>query len=302
MKLFDTFLFFNELELLDLRLHALNDVVDYFVISEARETISGKPKPLYYLENKHLFSKFEHKIIHNITEVQPDNLYEFMKATPYYTDPDKSYKHKSGGVPLKNLISEVQREVFQRDSIINGLLGVITSDDMVMLSDLDEIPNPDALRDIIASDMSDEIYTFCQRWYMYYLNVMSDQEWFGSRLMKFSQLENKSVDLMRYHLEDRNAQPGPIIENGGWHFSFLGGEKRVLQKLQAASYQGRRSRYVLKLLDKFFPNRITKKIQNNQDIFNKGRVFKTMPLNDQFPPYLLNNENKFKALIKYDFC
>ncbi len=301
MKLYDTFLFFNELELLEVRLNVLNEVVDYFVISEAKETFSGQSKPLYYLDNKHLFEKFEHKIIHNVIDKQPNNLLEFMSFTPYYTSPNQSYDHKSGGVPLSNLSSDFQREVYQRDSIINGVLDVIKPDDLVLLSDLDEIPCPDAIIKALPS-LTDDIYTFCQGWYMYYFNVMSDKEWFGSRLMKFSQLQGNSFDLMRHHLEDRHLQPGPIIENGGWHFSFLGGEKRVLEKLQAYSYQGRKSRYLLKFLDKFFSNRIGRKIKNNEDIFNTGREFETVVLNDRFPSYLIDNRNKYEALIKHDIC
>jgi beta-1,4-mannosyl-glycoprotein beta-1,4-N-acetylglucosaminyltransferase len=178
---------------------------------------------------------------------------------------------------------------------------VIKPDDLVLLSDLDEIPCPDAIIKALPS-LTDDIYTFCQGWYMYYFNVMSDKEWFGSRLMKFSQLQGNSFDLMRHHLEDRHLQPGPIIENGGWHFSFLGGEKRVLEKLQAYSYQGRKSRYLLKFLDKFFSNRIGRKIKNNEDIFNTGRAFETVVLNDRFPSYLIDNRNKYEALIKHDIC
>ena len=68
-KIYDIFTFFNELELLEIRLNILDKYVDYFVLVEATETFSGKPKKLYYEENKHLFKKFEHKIIHHITKI-----------------------------------------------------------------------------------------------------------------------------------------------------------------------------------------------------------------------------------------
>jgi beta-1,4-mannosyl-glycoprotein beta-1,4-N-acetylglucosaminyltransferase len=66
-------MFFNELDLLELRLNILDPYVDYFVISEATITFSGKAKPLYYLENKIRFKKFEDKIIHNIVNDTPNN-------------------------------------------------------------------------------------------------------------------------------------------------------------------------------------------------------------------------------------
>ena len=68
-KVYDCFLFYNELELLDMRLHEMYEHVDKFVLVEACETFRGKPKPFYYAENKHLFEKFADKIIHvQITE------------------------------------------------------------------------------------------------------------------------------------------------------------------------------------------------------------------------------------------
>ena len=68
MKIFDVFLFFNELDLLEIRLNMLYPFVDYFVINEATQTFFGSDKPLYYLENKERFKKFEDKIVHNIIE------------------------------------------------------------------------------------------------------------------------------------------------------------------------------------------------------------------------------------------
>ena len=58
MRVIDSIIFFNELELLEMRLNILNDVVDTFVITESPFTVSGNEKPLYYLENKDRFGKF----------------------------------------------------------------------------------------------------------------------------------------------------------------------------------------------------------------------------------------------------
>jgi len=66
IKIYDAFLFFNELDLLEIRLNILNEYVDYFVIVEAVETFSGLPKKLFYEENKARFEKFKHKIIHYV--------------------------------------------------------------------------------------------------------------------------------------------------------------------------------------------------------------------------------------------
>ena len=68
---YDSFQFFNELDILLLRMHILNDVVDRFVISESTVTFSGDAKPLFYEENKEMFKEFQHKIIHNVVDDTP---------------------------------------------------------------------------------------------------------------------------------------------------------------------------------------------------------------------------------------
>lgn len=68
MKVFDVFPFFNELDLLEIRLNILDPHVDYFVLSKSTKTFSGLDKPLYYKENKEKFKKFNHKIIHNVID------------------------------------------------------------------------------------------------------------------------------------------------------------------------------------------------------------------------------------------
>ena len=81
MKVFDSIIIFNELELLEMRLNILNDVVDYFVVTESPFTVSGNEKPLYYAENKDRFGKFNDKIIHHVTEEIPNDYYHLLEKT-----------------------------------------------------------------------------------------------------------------------------------------------------------------------------------------------------------------------------
>lgn len=193
---------------------------------------------------------------------------------------------------------DFQREVFQRDSIIHGLLGHAAADDLILVSDLDEIPNPKHLADAGTRYRADTLYNFSQKWYMYYLNVLHEKEWFGTRVCRFSYLANKSIDLVRHHLENRGEQEGPIIEEGGWHFSFLGGPERVKEKLAAYSYQGRRTANLLRLLDLIFPGRIGRRIAANKDIFTTGRNFKTVEIDSSFPPYLIESLHRYGRYLK----
>ena len=136
---YDCFQFFNELDMLKIRLNVLNDVVDRFVISEATETFSGIKKPLYYEENKDMFAEFADKIIHVVVDDTPE-----------------------GGTH--------ERDTFQKNAVTRGLAGC-TDDDIIIFSDLDEIPNPDKIREILDDFQEDRIYHFAQRLFYCYLNM-----------------------------------------------------------------------------------------------------------------------------------
>lgn len=298
MKIFDTFLFFNELDLLEIRLNILDPYVDYFVITEAAVTFSGKPKPLYYQENKSRYKDFEKKIIYNRIDYTPNDFSDWIPPNQYFTDRNISFPHKHGGLPLKRLNVSCQREVYQRDSIIIPLLKIATDNDIILSSDLDEIPNPKMLLNIDAFVKDNSLYHVNQRWYIYYLNVFCDREWFGTRACRFSYLRNSSVDLIRYHTEDRKQQRGEIVENGGWHFSFLGGAKRVKEKLDALA--SRRSSYLIFFLNLLVRERIKKNIEKNKDISLRGRKFVTKKMDSSFPKFILENQDRYSAYIKND--
>ncbi len=297
-KIFDTFMFFNELDLLEIRLNILDKYVDYFVISEATVTFSGKSKPLYFLENKERFKKFEHKIIHNIVDDTPSEFNNNVQHNEFYTNWNKSYPHKHNGRLLSKLTADCQSEVYQRDAIMKALLPYASDEDIILCSDLDEIPNPNVFNDLFEGLEHHELLHLNQSWYIYYLNNFCDLDWFGTRVCKFQYLKRHSVDLIRYPTEDRGAQIGGVIENAGWHFSFLGGAVKIKEKLESFAFKGNRSTWILHFVDKIFPNRIQKRIENNEDIFLTGRIFKIVEIDNSFPEYLVNNINNYRELLK----
>ena len=256
-------------------MNVLAPYVDYFVITEADVTFSGKPKPFYYYENRARYRDFAGKIIYNRIDSTPDDFSGFIPPNKYFTDRMRSYAHKSNGTPLSRLSPDFQREVYQRDSIINGLIGAAADEDLILISDLDEIPNTEQLVDADKKFKPGMLYNFCMKWLMYYLNVECSDEWFGTRVCRFDYLDGKSIDLMRYHLENRLEQPGPIVENGGWHFSFLGGQDRVMES--SLPIVTRAEDRVFPETSRFrFQEQSRKKIARNEDIFNKGCRFLTL--------------------------
>lgn len=134
--IYDCFSFYNELDLLEIRLNTLDSVVDKFVLVEATKTHNGQEKPLYYQENVKRFAPFHGKIIHIIVDSFPE------------------------------IESAWTLENYQRNQIIRGLQGA-RDDDIVLLSDLDEIPNPELVN---KYSLKPGRYVFRQITYCYYLN------------------------------------------------------------------------------------------------------------------------------------
>src|SRR3989344_5262174 len=141
MKIFDCSLLFDDLAILDLRFTVLADVVDYFVVVESNKTHRGNEKELFFEKNQNLFKKYLDKIIYVKVEDSPP--------------PDSS--------------NVWVIEHFQRNCIMRGLSGA-KDDDRIIISDIDEIPNPDKL---IQVKDSDQPVTFRQRLFYYYVNCMS---------------------------------------------------------------------------------------------------------------------------------
>lgn len=162
--IFDCFTFFDELELLDIRLHEHSAVVDKFVIVEAKATFQGGEKPLYFERNKHLFKKFQEKIIHVVVDF-PD--------------------------VIKNKLSKRHdanwgREYFQRDQISRGLAGA-SKDDLIIVSDVDEIISAGKLIEAIETRRKHDLTIFEMPIHPYYVNRrIAGETWvLGPRMIEF---------------------------------------------------------------------------------------------------------------------
>jgi len=299
MKKFDCFLFYNELDLLELRLNVLNDSVDHFVINEARETFSGKVKPLFFLENRERFKKFESKIIHNVI----DSSMSLASPPPflehYFTHLDLRLQHKHGGKPVRSLHESVRREIYQRDSIIVGLNGLADKEDIILLSDVDEIPDPNVLEGIVSRFDNQKVYHFEQRWFIYWINNLCNRRWFGTRAFSYGLLDGKSLDQMRFPTEDSTLFNDDVINNAGWHFSYLGGVENIRNKLDSLAHQGKRAT-ITKFLNSIFPGRIKKMLLANKDILLQGKQCSRIIIDDSYPAYLRMNLYKYIKWIADD--
>lgn len=202
-KIIDTFPFNDELDILEMRLTELYDTVDQFVLVEADVTHQDAPKPLHYRENAERFAPFADKI----TAVTATGL----PSVERFPDP-------------------WAREHAQRDWIAQGLAGLdLTDDDIVLQSDVDEIPRTLHARNVRPQG---GFIAFGQRGHFFAVDWIYPMEWHGTvagTVRSIARLGERPFVKMR---DMRNTAPCPQhMRDAGWHFSWLGGPERALKKL-----------------------------------------------------------------------
>jgi hypothetical protein len=217
LKIYDCFPFYNEFDLLRLRMAYLQDAVDGFVAVEAYQTHAGKPKPLY------------------LSKEGPADLRAHPKLSIHAVD-----------LPVG--FSDWERDHHQRESIGEALRarGAL-AEDLVLVSDVDEIPTVDAVRrarEALAGAKARTLLIFEQRLFYFRLNYelvwSRKMPWLGTAAARLAHV--RSVNGMRTtgrntrgkHAQgfDREARVFRVPD-AGWHFSYLGGDEFLRQKLAA---------------------------------------------------------------------
>ena len=282
MKIYDCFNFFNELDILEMRLNILYDVVDHFVIVESNVTHSGILKPFYFEDNMKRFSKFLDKIILYkvydtpnkftdlpiVEDVELNKIYRYCDSTDAFNSKDQP---------------DYGRDFFQKESV-RRVLSNCSDDDIIMISDADEIPNPELIRQYKKLKLDTMIYSLNQVTYYYYLNVLKQRDWFGTKVGSYKNMSRYSFNDIRNHIFLTQR-----ISNGGWHFSFMGGVDMVRTKI--TSYSAR------ELVSDSVLENLTYNIDNNIDPFFRSSL-QEVPIDSSYPKYLLDNLEKYKHLIK----
>lgn len=291
-------MFFNELDVLEIRLAELYDKVDYFVLVEAPFTHSGKPKPLYYQENKNRYKKWNDKIIHIVCPWPKrrigDSFFEWMEKKFPYKTLSKIY--------LKLSLGRRKVEEYQRDKIMNGL-SEADNRDIAIVSDVDEIIKTKTILSIrkILNKNPEQIIKIEQKMYYYFLNGFSKENWAAAKASSVEILRNGiTPDYLRigtkmqriFNALGRNMYKKEVIlSNGGWHFSYVGGIAQIIKKIESISHF---EHDIHKLKDKKL---ILTKIKNGENIFPGQPKVRYVQLDNSFPKYLVKNKRKFEKLI-----
>ena len=276
--IYDCIPFFNELDILKLRMHIMAPYVDKFVIEESTVTFSGEPKPIVFAQNRAMFREFENKIL--------------------YVAVDNS--------PMSGVTTH-ERDKFQKNQLIRAMKDC-KADDIVIFSDVDEIPNPKVLMDVIAGFDHTKIYHFAQRMFYCFLNMeeisgnllsitgefpgISKKQWLGTKVCSFGNLPKEGIVFLR---EVSPADAASIrVPDGGWHFGYMGGSgekdvsKRIGEKVQAAAHQEyNKPRYLKEAVDRLLCG---------EDIFGRNARFIRVEIDETYPAYLREHLEEYEYL------
>jgi beta-1,4-mannosyl-glycoprotein beta-1,4-N-acetylglucosaminyltransferase len=205
-RIVDGFIFYNELDLLELRLKENWDVVDYFIIVEATKTFSNQDKILYFDVNQDRYQQYRSKIIHVIVDDMPDG------TNPWI------------------------REVHQRNCISRGLQQLSLNDkDFICVSDADEILNPETLQKIKLNPepFLNHVYTFEQSMFYYHLECVAKDKWQAACMFSYRLYHQQQFDIHSVRTPNPSKN---IIRNGGWHLSYFGGVDTIKTKMTNFSH------------------------------------------------------------------
>ena len=277
--IYDCIPFFNELDILKLRMQILSPYVDKFVLEESTVTFSGEPKEMIFAKNRDMFREFEDKIL--------------------YVAVDNS--------PMSGVTTH-ERDKFQKNQLIRAMTEA-KPDDIVIFSDVDEIPNPKVLQKIVQNFDQEKIYHLAQRMFYCFLNMeevsgnllsitgefqgVDRKQWLGTKICCFKNLPKEGIVFLR---EVSPKDPRSVrVPDGGWHFGYMGGDgerdvaKRIGIKVQAAAHQEyNKSRYLNEAVDRLLCG---------EDIFDRDAKFVRVPIDDSFPAYLREHKEEYDFLI-----
>ena len=297
MKIFDCFMFYDEELLLDIRMNVLNDFVDYFVIVESKYFHNGKERNLKFDINN--YSKFKDKIIYIVHDETPNDIWEINKGD------------KKEDISHKKIVNAHLRENHQRNFIEKGL-NKSKDDDLILISDVDEIPN---LESIDFRKIKNKIVMFEQNIFYYKLNrYLPNFKWFGTKACKKKDLINpqwlRNVKSTKYpffridtFFSNSKYTNKFYIKNGGWHFSNLKNSTDIEIKLKSYLHH---HDYESEELGK---EKIEELIKNNSTIYDMFADKRANKYKDEsrkqlekfeinkLPLYIQKNLNKFKNWV-----
>lgn len=271
MKIYDCFTFYNELDLLELRLAELYSVVDHFVIVEARTTFQNQPKELFYKNNALRFAEYADKIIHVVVDDMP------MHSDPW------------------------ANERFQRNAILRGLADA-DPEDIAIIGDVDEILRPEVIQDLRTTTA--DVFGFRMPYFNFKFNYMlvNHEETYcvwtvASRVGMFTEPEELrrarwNLNSFPYNFREGQVQ---LVEHAGWHFTYFGDDEWIRNKIRSFAHSELNSEDFLSKID------VNTAIERGVGFKpNDPRPFVRVVLDDYFPKTIKENVSKYQDKLVSD--
>ena len=272
-KVYDCFTFFKELDILELRLEEMWDTADYFVIAEATTTHSGLPKPLYLKDNWARFEKYSSKIRYIVVDDMP------LNTNPWVD------------------------ENWQRNAITKGLYDM-SPEDLIIISDCDEIPRAEMI-EAITEDVNDyNIYILNVALFYYkfnFLKIAPSPTWRQHNVVVTKgraftnpqaarDLTFRGGDYPRGYCNDEMC----VLDHGGWHFTYFGDTNFAIDKIKAFAHY--RETDQPQYMDNISVDYM---IENKCALLGPTgfEKFEYVKVNEYFPKAILANLEKYQSMI-----
>lgn len=282
----DTFLFFQELDLLEIRLEYLYPIVDKFIIVEAGQSFKGKSKNYNFEKNIKRYSKYLDKIYyHKISDKYAEirNLFLYLKNSKQkqlnkiYSFIE-SHKHYD-----KNDLSHIL-DTYHRECLHIALEANCKDKDIIILSDLDEIPEYDTIKEIKYKNNVQEPIVLIQKEFQFYFNNFCNNLWNGSTIARYKYIKNESINKLRL-----DSNKFKSIKNAGYHFTSLGNLSFIKNKIENYAHQ--------EFNNNFVKNKIEKNILHGKDIFFRFGRSNNIFIKENKDEFI--DKKLYKILYKY---
>lgn len=259
----DCFTYNGETQILKLHLGILDPYVDRFLIVEANKTFSGQDKPLYFFRDQRYFKQWWKKIDYYVIN-DWDDVELWGQAT---------------NSPNTQGASHWKREFYIKENIHKALKEFkVQDDETLFIGDVDEIIDP------LASYEADHPIKAKLRVYNYYLNNLSNEQFWGTLIALYGDIKGQCLNHLRSN-KDLYSKGEPL----GWHFSSMGGEDEVRRKLNDSYTHESYNTFEVQQL-------LSDRMKGGFDYL--GRNFQYSFDETYWPLYLVNNKEKFKQLLK----
>lgn len=268
-RVYDCFPFFNELDVLDIRLAELDSVVDRWVIVECTKSHGCADKPLYFKDNLERYAKYLHKITHIVVDDIPP-------------------------MPERKEDWAWAIERHQRDSIMRALTDCKDTD-IILIGDVDEIPKAKIIRNYVKSG-NQRLSCISLRPCYCFMNYEATEPWNWLRILPYSIMKTMTPCQVRY-IPNYDLIDDLIINKdetesvfGGWHYSFLGGIEKWIEKLENTAHQEyNKSEFK-------DPVKLKEQIKAGKDILFRNIEYHwlpTIPSSAYYPDYVNQNWDRF---------